>query len=64
MCVDSLGGFDDVPSAVVVHVALAANALAVAMAIVTLGFNFLRERDIVSSFLSSLEQTDRRMSDG
>lgn len=64
VCVDSLGGFDDVPSAVVIHVALAANALIVAMAVVTLGFNFLWERNTVSSPRSPLERTDRRMSDG
>lgn len=36
-----LCGFDDVPCAVVVHVVFAANALAVAMVVMTLGLDFL-----------------------
>lgn len=39
--VHSLRGFDDVPGAVVVHVALAAHVLVVAVVVMTLGFDFL-----------------------
>ena len=37
----SLCGFDDVPGAVVIHVAFAGHALSVAMVVVTLGLDFL-----------------------
>lgn len=39
--VRSLCGFDNVPRAVVVHVAFAARILVVAMVVMTLGFDFL-----------------------
>lgn len=39
--VHSLRGFDDVPRAVVVHVAFAARVLVVAVVVMTLGFDFL-----------------------
>lgn len=39
----SLCGFDDVPGAVVVHMVFPADVLAVAMVVMTLGFDFLKE---------------------
>ena len=41
--INSLCGFDNVPGAVVVHVVFTADILAVAVVVVTLGFDFLRK---------------------